>query len=185
MFNGLDEIEDFAARLAPLTSEEQAAAKRKQEASVQTDEPEIAALDNLDEAAAHKAALELGSATKLVSEVASETEAPLSGVEAMEAEPLPEPEPQSEAVLEMIRGAEDERAGPAIEKESAVNSNSTPVYEPVPEIKAVPPDPIAEAIPALAHKTEPGPGHRGSTVAFAKYVAVGGLLSFGLLVLLL
>jgi hypothetical protein len=33
MFNGLDELEDFADQLAPLTPEELAAAKRKQAAA--------------------------------------------------------------------------------------------------------------------------------------------------------
>ncbi|WP_020680810.1 hypothetical protein [Marinobacterium rhizophilum] len=160
MFNGLDELEDFAAQLAPLTPEE-AAAWKKKEASLETERTETAQVpdDTVDRARAQEAAPELGTIQAPVFQIAPDPEPPLVQPGSPESTPVP-----------------------ADEREFGRDSTAAPVHKTVPQIEALPQAEVLQAQPVPASQAEQEPG--ATTRPYARYVVLGGVLLLGLVTLL-
>ncbi|MFC6673700.1 hypothetical protein [Marinobacterium aestuariivivens] len=179
MFNGLDELEDFASRLAPLTPEEAAAWKQKK-ASAETGRTETQPVsDNAADAVlVHVAAPAPSTVPKPVIDSAADPEPPPVPPGPPETATAPERGPELSHKLQVPPPE------PADERERKRETISAPVQKIVPNVGPEQPAEAMEAKPLLItpeSELEQVPGSK----RYTRYVVVAGLLLLCLVTLLI
>ncbi|NVK42828.1 MAG: hypothetical protein HWE39_16415 [Oceanospirillaceae bacterium] len=184
MFNGLDELEEFAKQLAPLTPEETAAwQQRRASTEVKKTKAEPVQNNTADIVVVQETAPKLGTVPEPVSETVSEMEPPPAQSE------WPQPAPEPERQPEVTHKEEAPLPESADDGEYAQESKPTPLQKTVTENEAVQQAGVLEPEPVLASQPESKPGPTpvpGNTArSYARYVIVGGVVLLGLVAVLL